>query len=48
MKEYTVKSPDLQSNTLKCFKAENKEELEEELKAEGIDCYDIVNSKVLN
>lgn len=48
MKEYTIESPDLDSNTLKCYKAENLEELEEELQADGIDCYNIVSQSEVN
>lgn len=39
---YMVKSPDLPDNTLRSYEAENREDLEKQLKADGIDCYDIV------
>ena len=42
MKDYTIKSPDLPNNTLRSYKAENREDLETQLKEDGLDCYKIV------
>lgn len=49
MKEYTIKAPSFESNTLKSFKAEDRESLKEKLRDEtNIDAFEVVSEKEVN
>jgi|AKVG01.1.fsa_nt_gi hypothetical protein len=40
---YWVKSPDLPENTIRSYTADDIEHLEDKLRDDGLDCYDLVH-----